>query len=74
MLWDPALPGMTPAARAAHYDELNRVLATLHNVDFAAVGLADYGRHGQYVERQIARWSKQYAVRAASSRSPRWIA
>lgn len=62
VLWDPTLPGMTREQRAAHYDELNRVIATLHNVDFAAIGLADYGRPGQYVERQIARWSKQYAA------------
>jgi len=62
VLWDPTLPGMTREQRAAHYDELNRVIATLHNVDYAAIGLADYGRPGQYVERQIARWSKQYAA------------
>jgi aminoglycoside phosphotransferase (APT) family kinase protein len=61
VLWDPTLPGMSREQRAAHYDELNRVIAALHSVDFAAVGLADYGRHGQYLERQIARWSKQYA-------------
>jgi aminoglycoside phosphotransferase (APT) family kinase protein len=61
VLWDPTLPGMSPAERAAHYDEMNRVIAALHNVDFDAVGLSDYGRHGQYLERQIARWSKQYA-------------
>ena len=62
VLWDPTLPGMSPAQRAAHYDELNRVIAALHGVDFAAVGLADFGRHGGYVERQVARWSKQYAA------------
>ena len=62
VLWDPTLPGMTREARAAHYDELNRVIAALHTVDYAAIGLADYGRPGQYVERQIARWSKQYAA------------
>ncbi len=62
ILWDPTLPGLLPAARAAHYDELNRVLAALHRVDVDAIGLADFGRHGQYVERQIARWSKQYAA------------
>lgn len=60
VLWDPTLPGMTPAARAAHYDELNRVLATLHQVDYRAVGLEDFGKPGRYIERQIARWSKQY--------------
>lgn len=60
VLWDPALPGMSPEQRAAVYDETNRVIATLHQVDFNAVGLSDYGRPGHYVERQIARWSKQY--------------
>ncbi len=62
VLWDPAMPGMTPAQRSAHYGEMNRVIAALHRVDFAAAGLADFGRHGQYVARQIARWSKQYAA------------
>jgi aminoglycoside phosphotransferase (APT) family kinase protein len=60
ILWDPALPGMTPAERGAHFDELNRVIAALHNVDPAAIGLADYGRPGAYLERQVARWTKQY--------------
>ncbi|WP_334134600.1 phosphotransferase [Tepidimonas sp.] len=62
VLWDPALPGMTPADRRAHYLEMNRVLATLHRVDVQAVGLADYGKPGNYFERQIARWSKQYVA------------
>ena len=65
VLWDPTLPGMTPAARTAHYDELLRVLATLHRVDCASVGLADFGKPGQYVERQIGRWSKQYEAAGA---------
>jgi aminoglycoside phosphotransferase (APT) family kinase protein len=62
VLWDPTLPGMTREARAAYYDELNRVLAALHLVDIDRVGLADFGRHGQYIERQVGRWSKQYAA------------
>jgi aminoglycoside phosphotransferase (APT) family kinase protein len=65
VLWDPLMPGMAPAARAAHWDELNRVLAALHRVDFAAVGLADFGKPGNYIERQIARWSKQYEAAPA---------
>jgi len=65
ILWDPTLPGMTPAQRAAHYDELNRVIATLHRVDYAAIGLGDFGRTGGYIERQVARWSKQYQAAAA---------
>lgn len=62
VLWDQALPGMTPAARAAIYDEMNRVIAALHRVDCAAVGLADFGRPGNYFARQIGRWSKQYVA------------
>jgi aminoglycoside phosphotransferase (APT) family kinase protein len=65
ILWDPMLPGMTPPQRAAHYDELNRVISALHRVDYVAAGLADYGRPGSYVERQVARWSKQYQATAA---------
>ena len=65
ILWDPTLPGMTLAERAAHYGELNRVIAALHQVDFAAVGLADFGRTGSYIERQVARWSKQYQAAGA---------
>ncbi|ARU06488.1 phosphotransferase family protein [Comamonas serinivorans] len=60
VLWDPALPGMTPAERAAHYAEMNRVLAKLHTVPHVERGLADYGKPGNYLERQIARWGKQY--------------
>jgi aminoglycoside phosphotransferase (APT) family kinase protein len=58
--WDPRLPGITPAERAAIYDEMNRVLVRLHSLDFALLGLADYGKPGNYFTRQIARWSKQY--------------
>ena len=60
VLWDPALPGMTPTGRAAIFDEMNRVIALLHQVDYAAIGLADYGKAGNYFERQIGRWTKQY--------------
>jgi aminoglycoside phosphotransferase (APT) family kinase protein len=57
---DATLPGLAPAERAAVYDELNATLAKLHKVDYAAVGLADYGRPGGYFERQVGRWTKQY--------------
>jgi aminoglycoside phosphotransferase (APT) family kinase protein len=60
VLWDPLLPGMTPAERKAHYEELNRVIAALHKVDFKAVGLETYGKPGNYLARQIDRWSRQY--------------
>ena len=60
VLWEQSLPGMQPAERAAHYDEMNRVIAALHQVDFAAVGLLTFGKPGNYFERQIGRWTKQY--------------
>ena len=60
VLWDQALPGMTPAERTAIYDEMNRVISLLHTVDHAAIGLADFGKPGNYFKRQIDRWSKQY--------------
>ena len=60
VLWDQSLPGMSPAERGAIYDEMNRVIAALHCVDVQAAGLADYGKPGNYFERQIGRWGKQY--------------
>jgi aminoglycoside phosphotransferase (APT) family kinase protein len=60
VLWDQSLPGMTPAQRAEIYDEMNRVIAQLHSIDYAAIGLADYGKPGNYFARQIDRWTKQY--------------
>ena len=64
VLWDQSLPGMSPPVRNAIYDEMNRVIAALHSVDVAARGLADYGRPGNYFERQIGRWTKQYRASA----------
>ncbi len=61
ILIDAAMPGQTPQERAAIFDSMNDVLARLHKVDPAKVGLGDYGRSGQYIARQVARWSKQYA-------------
>ena len=60
VLWDQSLPGLTNDQRAAIYDEMNRVIAALHTVDYQARGLASYGKPGNYFERQIGRWSKQY--------------
>jgi aminoglycoside phosphotransferase (APT) family kinase protein len=67
VMWDPALPGMSTAQRSAIYDEMNRVLAALHSVDIEAVGLSDYGRPGNYFERQVGRWSKQYRASETGS-------
>ena len=61
ILWDPALPeARDNAERSAIYDAMNATMAALHRVDVDAVGLADYGRPGNYFERQVGRWSKQY--------------
>ncbi len=58
--WDAPLQGFAKAERAAMYDRMNAVLADLHQVDVAAVGLADFGKPGNYFERQVNRWVKQY--------------
>jgi len=60
ILWEQSLPGLAAAERSAIYDEMNRVIATLHTVDIERAGLADYGKAGNYFQRQIGRWSKQY--------------
>ena len=64
ILWDPTLPGITRAERAAMYDDMNRVVAALHALDPDALGLSDYGRRGDYLKRQVARWSRQYQASA----------
>ncbi|MDV3456546.1 phosphotransferase family protein [Sphingomonas sp. HF-S4] len=58
--WDGALPDMAPAQRTAVYEAIVDTLAALHSVDYEAAGLGDYGKPGNYFERQVARWSKQY--------------
>jgi aminoglycoside phosphotransferase (APT) family kinase protein len=60
VLWDQSLPGMTKSGRFAIWDELNRVVAELHKIDYRTVGLESFGKPGSYIERQVARWSKQY--------------
>lgn len=58
--WDPRMPQLDPSERAAIYDSANETLARLHTVDYAAIGLGDYGKPGNYFARQISRWSRQY--------------
>ena len=60
VMWDQALPESNPGERAAIYDEINHVIAALHQVDVHAAGLSDFGKPGNYFERQIGRWSKQF--------------
>jgi aminoglycoside phosphotransferase (APT) family kinase protein len=61
IFWDQRLPEIAePAERRAMFDSMNAVIAALHSVPYEAVGLGDFGRPGNYMGRQIARWSRQY--------------
>ena len=61
VFWNPALPEVTSNQRRSEmYDEMSRVMAAIHSVDLDAVGLNDYGKPGNYFERQYSRWSSQY--------------
>lgn len=60
IFWDLDLPGLEPAERTAIYDNVNETIARLHNYDYVAIGLEDYGKPGNYFARQISRWSGQY--------------
>jgi aminoglycoside phosphotransferase (APT) family kinase protein len=60
IFWDQRLQGVAPDERGAMFQSMNKVIADLHSVDYAALGLEDFGRPGNYMGRQIARWSRQY--------------
>ena len=60
IFWDCRMPDLSREHRAKIYDSANETLARLHTIDYAAIGLSDYGRPGNYFERQIKRWSGQY--------------
>jgi aminoglycoside phosphotransferase (APT) family kinase protein len=60
IFWDQRLPDIPPDERGAMFRSMNRVIAELYSVDYAALGLDDFGRPGNYMARQIARWSRQY--------------
>lgn len=60
IFWDATMPGISDAERAALFDAMNATIARLHALDHNAIGLGDYGRPGNFFERQIARWSRQY--------------
>lgn len=68
IFWDVALPDIPPAERPAYFDAMNATLAELHQVDFASVGLQDYGKSADYVRRQIKRWTGQYVAEPAAGR------
>ncbi|MEM7766251.1 MAG: phosphotransferase family protein [Pseudomonadota bacterium] len=60
ILWDGTLPGLEPAERRAIYEAKCKTFAALHTVDWRAAGLEGFGKEGDYVARQIHRWTKQY--------------
>lgn len=67
IFWDLDLPGLEPAERAAIYDNVNETIARLHNLDYSAIGLEDFGKPGNYFARQISRWSGQYRASETAS-------
>ena len=67
IFWDAAIPEVGKSERSAIYDEMNRVLAALHQVNIDSAGLRDFGKPGNYFERQYERWCSQY--RASETRS-----
>ena len=68
IFWDATFPDVETGDRAAYFDAMNTTIASLHKIDPASVGLSDFGRSGNYFERQIARWSKQYLEDADAGR------
>ena len=60
IFWDADMPDCTIQERSEIYDDLNKNLAVLHNLDYESLGLSDFGVPGNYFARQISRWSKQY--------------
>ncbi len=60
IFWDASLPGIDREARPEYFDAMNNTIARLHSIDPGEIGLGDYGRPGNYFERQISRWSGQY--------------
>jgi aminoglycoside phosphotransferase (APT) family kinase protein len=70
IFWDATLPEVARQDRAAYFDAMNATIALLHGVDYQSVGLGDYGKPGNYLLRQIARWTKQYLEDPEAGRDP----
>ena len=69
-IWDGTMPGMEADTRRAHYEAMIDTLAALHNVDHVAAGLETFGKPGNYFERQVARWTKQYRAAETDRMEP----
>jgi aminoglycoside phosphotransferase (APT) family kinase protein len=70
IFWDATFSDVHASDRADYFMEMNRVLAQLHGLDPEVVGLGDYGRQGNYFERQIGRWTKSYLADTDAGRDP----
>lgn len=70
IFWDATFPDVPRAERAAYFDAMNVTIAALHGIDPETIGLADYGRPGDYFARQVGRWSRQYLEDEAGGRDP----
>jgi aminoglycoside phosphotransferase (APT) family kinase protein len=70
VFWDPTLPELSRTERGRVYDAMNEVIARLHTVDYAAIGLAEFGKPGNYFMRQIDRWTKQYRASETETIEP----
>ena len=70
IVWEASFPDLNPGQRSAHFDAMNATIAQLHGYVPEAIGLADFGRAAGFVERQVARWSKQYLADAEAGRLP----
>ncbi len=70
IFWDASFPDVPNESRAAYFDAMNAAMAHLHTIDYQAIGLGDYGKPGNYFERQIGRWSRQYLEDTDAGRDP----
>tara|TARA_B100000678_G_scaffold140223_1_gene116997 strand:+ start:7204 stop:8274 length:1071 start_codon:yes stop_codon:yes gene_type:complete len=70
IFWDAKIPEVGSKERAALFDAMNATIAQLHKIDYVTVGLGEFGKAGNYFERQIARWSRQYLADNAAGRDP----
>jgi aminoglycoside phosphotransferase (APT) family kinase protein len=68
IFWDATFPGVGSTERRRYFEAMNGTIARLHRLDFAALGLGDFGARGNYLERQISRWSRQYLQDEAAGR------
>lgn len=70
IFWDARFPGVSTAERPQYFDAMNETLARLHAIDPASCGLADYGNPGNYLARQVSRWTRQYLEDTVAGRDP----